>query len=507
MRGRLAARMQTIRDAAQAYFKKNYQEVEDAVNRTDPKTGEPRLDESNTVPISDLADAVSDARKHIEGSDESIKVFNDITKKIQGVGKAEKASGLGPEELSSLAPDELAALRKEGGAPQSVGFSDLKGYYSELGRLLSSESVPGDVKQAVVALRDSIDEMQQKLASDAGVGTRYKLLRNQYKNYAQGFLDYQGPKGEASAVAQAVRKNDAFNATKAFPKMEPEEISNVKQILAGKPTADHQFVEGDIITLGGKKEPAFRYRKDSTRLLDNYIAASKKADDLEAKVSKTKPAGDFVPPEYKPPKTPAPKEQKPIGEFKPPEQKPVPQKKVPQPEVMTPEKLRELKVDALNKSATIVNRFGVYMVAGGLIGGITQLVRTGDPVKAASGAGEGMLVGIGGGAVAPYLLARLVDREDVIRSLSTVTEKDLLRLAKMPAPERAEVSEALRQLAETAQAKGKLAKPSPWLRILGGTAASKTANALSSKPSESSPGESEEDIQRDLNEMQNQVSQ
>lgn len=497
-RSRLAARLQTIRDAAVAYFKKNYKEVEDVVNKADPDTGEPHLDESNSVPISDLADAVSDSRKHIQGSDESIKVFNDITKKIQGVGKAEKASGLGPEELSSLAPDELAALHKEGGAPQNIGFSDLKGYYSELGRQLASESVPGDVKQAIVALRDKIDDMQQKLANDAGVGVRYRLLRDQYRNYARGFLDYQGPNGEASPVARAVRKNDAFNATKDFPKMEPEELSHTKQILAGKPTdAGTQFVEGDIETQGGKKIPAWKYRRDTTKLLDNFIAASNKADDAEKGIGK--PVGEFVPPEFKPAKPSMVPEPKDVGEFKPPDAKPPKLEEEPEKIVRTPEDVRKLKEDNLLNRASLLNHFGTYMAISGLVGSVFALTG-GDPAERVKRGAEGVLVG----AVSPYLMARIVERPDVIKALTAVTRKDLDRLMKLPADQRAGVEEGIKQLADAAIKKGKLkASQIPWLRIVGGTIAK---NATQPAPQESNAGESEQDIEKDLNDMQNQVS-
>ena len=506
MRGRLTTRIQTIQAAAKAYFKKNYDDIE-------------RIVGDRSVPITDLADAVDEAKKKIEGSDESIKVFNDITKKMRGIETAEKASGLSELELASLAPDELEAMRREGGAPQSVNFGNLKGYYSELGRMLASESVPGDVKQAVAALRESIDDMQEKLAKDAGVATRYRILRQQYRNYARSFLDYQGAKGEASALARAARKEDAFNATKEFPKMEPEEIARVKRLLSGDPFDEStQFVEGYIETPDAKRsttigprtenglEPAWRYRKQASQLMDDYIRVSNRADDLGSKVDKAKPVGDFVPPEYKPPKVSPPKEQKPIGEFVPPEKPPVKGlKKEPQAQVMTPEKLKSLKEDALINSARVVNRFGIYMAAGGLIGGISELVKTGDPLKAAQGAGAGLAVGLGGGAVAPYLLARLVDKPDVIAALSKVTEKDLVRLAKLPPTQRAGVSDALRQLVESAQAKGKLPKPSPWLRILAGMAGSKAVIGIQSP--ETSSGDSEQDIEKDLQQMQQGVQQ
>jgi hypothetical protein len=502
-RGRLFSRLKTIQEAAKGYFKKNYAEVENIVNRVDDK-GQPHIDESNSVPMTDLADAVADAKGELKGSDESIKVFNDITKKMHGVEKAEKASGFTEHELESLAPDELAELHKEGGAPQSVGFSDLKGYYSELGRMLGSESVPGDVKQAVVKLREAIDDMQGKLAEDAGVGVRYKLLRNQYRNYARGFLDYQGGEGEASPVAKAVRKEDAANATKQFLDREPEEMSRIKQLIAGTPDQSTQFVEGNIVTAGGKEEPAWRYRKNTTKLLDNFLKANQDAENA-TKAASAKPVGEFVPPEYKAHEYKAPKpgrvpEPKPVGDFKPPEYKepvakPPKLDDVPEKTVVKPDDVRKLKEENLLNRASLLNHFGTYMAVSGLVGSVFALTG-GDPAERVKRGAEGVLVG----AVSPYLMARIVERPDVIKALTTVTKKDLDRLMKLPADQRSGVEAGIKALADKAIEKGKLkANQIPWLRIVGG----KAAVAATKPQADTAPaGESEEEIQKDLDEMQ-----
>jgi hypothetical protein len=277
-------------------------------------------------------------------------------------------------------------------------------------------------------------------------------------------------------------------------------LSVIKQHLGGRPTdKSTDFVEGNIITPGGKSEPAWRYRKNSTKLLDNFLDIDRQIKELP----KPKPVGDFVPPEPKKVAQRRIPDVKDVGEFEPPEEKPAKLGEVPEKTVMTPEKLKQLKGDALAKASTIVNRFGIYMAAGGIIGGVTELVRTGDPIKAATGAAEGIAVGLGGGAAAPYLMARLLEKPGVVEALTTVTKKDLDRLMKLPPDERAGVESAMKQLAEQAEAKGKLKKPSPWLRILGGKAA-----VAATKPStETAPaGESEEEIQKDLDEM-NKVAQ
>lgn len=513
-RGRLFTRLQTIKDAAQNFFKKNYAEVENIVNRTD-ENGQPHIDDDNSVPMTDLADAIDDARKHLQGSDESIKVFKDIENKagvyavdvdkpptakqdvVNGKGYSESAwSTKSPKERAEIW-DEIKDAWPEDA--QRVGFSHLKGYYSELGRMLASESVPGDVKQAVVALRNSIDDMQQKLANDAGVGSRYKLLRNQYRNYAKGFLDYHGSEGEASPVAKAVRKNDAANATDQFLKKEPEELSVIKKHLAGGGTADTQFVEGNIITPGGKPEPAWRYRRNTSKLLDNFIDADNKAEALAKQAGK--PVGEFVPPEFKPAKPNMVPESKEVGEFKPPEAEPPKLDDVPGKNVKTPDDVRKLKEENLLNRASLLNHFGTYMALSGIVGATLAFTGGGSPEDRLRRAAEGVLVG----AVSPYVMARIVERPDVIKALTTVTKKDLDRLMKLPADQRSGVEQGIKEIAEKAIEKGKLkAKDIPWLRIIAGSAAVKATKPASET---TTPGESEQDIQKDLDQMQQTVPQ
>jgi hypothetical protein len=286
-------------------------------------------------------------------------------------------------------------------------------------------------------------------------------LRNQYKNYAQGFLDYQGPNSSGSPVAYALKAEDAHNATKGFLNMEPEEASRVKRILSGGGTADTQFVDGDIVTPGGKKEPAWRYRRDTSRLLDNFLDNDKKLNGLP----KPKPVGEFVPPEPKPVAQRRVPEPKPVGEFVPPEKKPPSLQDVPEQEVMTPERLQKLKQDNLQNSS-IVSHFGRYMALGGLVGGMFAFTGK-DPIEKIKRGAEGVLVG----SVSPYVIARLLEREDVVASLSKVTQKDLTRLMKLPPTQRSKVEDAIGQLAKEAEAKGKLKQPSPWLRVIGGKVA------------------------------------
>lgn len=463
LRTRLAQRVQAIQSSAQDYFHKNYAEVEEAIDGTPDKPS------GRTVPWEDLAEAVHDAKPKIEGSEESIKPFNDILKKVKRLEQAEQGEGISEEDLADLAPDERARLREEiSGEGVSTGakFADLKGYYSEAGRLLASPSTPGDVKQALVKFRDALDEMQQGLAEEAGIGQRYKLLRSQYKNYAEGFLDYQGPNKSGSPVALALKGEDDFHRTEPLvsKNLKPQEVSRIKQIIAGRPTdAATQFTEGKI-GAGGPDAPEWRSR--ATQLLDNLRRAQHDLDALP------KPKA-VEPLEGKTVETSAPKTVEPDLP------KPPKPKLIPEPKTLSPTELRAAKADALHKRANILNHFGTYVATSGLVGGVLALTLPGrtDPVKAIEHAGEGIIIG----AVSPYILAKVLEKPGVVEALARPTKKDLEMLMKLPKEQRPQVEESLKWMAEEAERKGKLRGPSPWLRILSGTVA-KQAGTSSSGP-------------------------
>lgn len=458
-RSRLRTRLHAINDAAQAYFKKNYADIEKVVGE-------------RTLPGSTLADAVTKAQDKLEGSAESIKAFRDILSKYP-IAEPPFIEYQGAQIPKGHPLYDVIQKETSTEKDVPVTFSNLKGYYSELGRMLSSPSVPGDVKQAVSALRNSVDEMQQKLADEAGVGQKYKLLRNQYRNYAQGFKDYQGPNQSGSPVAYALQAADPYNATKPFLGQEPEEISRIKQILVGKPTdASTQFIEGNILTPSGKPEPAWRYRRDTVKLLDNFLEANRNAEGIEKQVKSAKPIGEFVPPEPKVAKTVPVPEPKPVPPFKPPEKKPPILADVPRKQVMTPEKLEDMKRKALRNARASMGRFGIYMATGGLIGGVIGMLRGRSPAEVGWDIAGGLAVGLGGGQIAPYVIARLSERPAVVKSLTKITRRDLLRLAELPSDERAGVEEAVKMLADEEIRKGRLrADQIPWLRIIGGTTA------------------------------------
>lgn len=145
-----------------------------------------------TVPNSDLASAVRDAEKNISGSTENIKIFRDILSKHP----AEEPEFIEYQGADIPKGHPLYDVLKEqggisGAAPAT--FSDLQGYYSELGRALSKGNLPDDVFRAIRDLHQNIGNMMQGLSDQAGVGPQFSEARNFYRQYMQTFRDYSSP--------------------------------------------------------------------------------------------------------------------------------------------------------------------------------------------------------------------------------------------------------------------------------------------------------------------------
>lgn len=484
LRNRLATRLFAIQNAAKGYFERNYADIAEKIG-------------NRSVPLEDVADAVHDSLPKIEGSEESVKPFKDIISKLKklSVGRAE--GGLSEEQMADLDPDEREMLRKdeqEHGTESGVSFNDLKGYYSEAGRLLASESVPGDVKQALLKFREEIDNMQQKLADEAGVGARYKLLRNQYKKYAEGFLDYQGPNKSGSPVAISLKGADPYHQTQPLwnPKLQPEEISRIRQILAGSNVdASSKFVEGEIPTPSGKMEPAWRYRKDSVKLLDNLREQQAKLDALP-KPKNIEPF-DESKIKAKPAKATEPKQPKEI-------KKPTLLKE-PKIQTLTPDQLAERKRQIWEKQVNNLGSFGTWVVMGGLVGGITALFTKSDPERAI----EEIVGGGTMGLLAPHFISRALETPAVTESLTKVTRGDLEKLAKLPPAQRGNIEKSIKELADAAVKKGMLKRGQiPWYRVLGGEAG-KAMSGADEKPDQTVLTDQDlNQISRQLNQMEDQ---
>lgn len=144
-----------------------------------------------TVPNSNLADAVSKAEKNIAGSSENVKIFRDILSKHP----SEEPGFIEYQGAEIPKGHPLYKVLKEQGAVDAkpATFSDLQGYYSELGRAISKGNLPDDVFRALRDLHTSIGNMMQGLSDQAGVGPEFAEARNFYRQYMEAFRDHNSP--------------------------------------------------------------------------------------------------------------------------------------------------------------------------------------------------------------------------------------------------------------------------------------------------------------------------
>lgn len=181
-----------------AYYKQSYGrdakttyiDVPNSVAETSRiQPGEYVLGEPPTVPSSSLAQAVKNAEAKIQGSSENLKVFRDILSK-HPEGEPESIAYQGAQIPKG---HPLYDVLKEGNESAPATFSDLQGYYSELGDKLSSGNLPGDVYQAMKSLHGSIGDLMQKMADSKGVGDQLKDARSFYRDYMGAFRDHSSP--------------------------------------------------------------------------------------------------------------------------------------------------------------------------------------------------------------------------------------------------------------------------------------------------------------------------
>lgn len=148
-----------------------------------------------TVPSASLADAVKAAESKIQGSSENLKVFRDILSKHPE--NAPDTITYQGAEIPKGHPlyDVLAEGENASAAPAT--FSDLQGYYSELGNQLAKGNLPGDVYQAMKSLQGSVGDLMQQMAESKGAGGILTDARGFYHDYMNAFRDSKSPLNRA----------------------------------------------------------------------------------------------------------------------------------------------------------------------------------------------------------------------------------------------------------------------------------------------------------------------
>jgi len=170
-----------------------------------------------------MADYVRKASAKLKGSEENIKVFRDILRRVpegeQYVvsGGSKFGPGSAPFEavLKSEGPNSPAI---EGGSADAgpMPFGDLQGYYTELGEEMAKGTLPGDVYQAIKSLRDDIGKEMHTIAKSNGADKDLKEAQSFYHDYMDTFHEPAGPSGSGSPVAQALRAKDPAQFAKPF---------------------------------------------------------------------------------------------------------------------------------------------------------------------------------------------------------------------------------------------------------------------------------------------------
>lgn len=155
--------------------------------------GEYVIGDKATVPTQSLVDAVRKAEGLIEGSSENLKVFRDILSKAP---EQEDVVFSGGQKFGPGTPlYESVKASPEGlpGASAPATFSDLQGYYTELGSQLSKGTLPSDVYLAMKDLQGSIGNLMQNMAESKGVGEQLMNARKFYSDYMSAFRDHGSP--------------------------------------------------------------------------------------------------------------------------------------------------------------------------------------------------------------------------------------------------------------------------------------------------------------------------
>ena len=413
-----------------------------------------RATAGKTVAPKLLADAVTKAEEKLKGSDESIKIFRDI------LSKAEDADE-NPDVIKTQTEGDipkghpmyqilLDMKREEGGgeAASPADFSQLRGYYTELGEKLAGGNLPGDVYQALRSLQDDIGNMTQKMANESGVGTKFSQTQGLYRQYMETFRESAGPNHSGSPIAQALDASDPAYAIK--PLMAEETAQRVRNML----TTFDPPTEGQ----GG-----------AGKLFDSFRQTMREFDGLGKPIKLPEAP---KPPKLEEPPTPPepvqPKEVPPSISVTPPE---------PPKEIVPEQKTLNAEEIVANRKANIA-RLDKELRSQGVRRTINSLYYTAPAAVMAKILGKTgyALVEL---ALSPVILvgshalANLLEREGVVNWLGKVTERDLSMVHDhMPPEMQAAFANNLDALAKTAEKKGFTVSKGLTAFITGNAAAS-----------------------------------
>lgn len=404
---RLVERVRAVKDATKEKIDTAYGKIREATGeKVDPDTGQVTRP-AVTIPRENLASAVGKAEKLIKGSDENLKMFRDILSKAEE-GKA----GESMEDTSAPPAD----------------FTQLQGYYSEIGDKLSGGNLPPDVYRAMRSLQEDVGGMMQKMAKERGVGAQLRSTQQLFRDYMQTFRESAGPNHSGSPIAQALDASDPAYAIK--PLTAAETAARVRNMLS-------------------KFDPSVNGQGGAGKLFDNFRDTVREFDGT----GQVKPAAPPTAPVLKP--TPEPPK--------------VIQPKLIQPEItkLGPE---ELRAQRAGRYGDIAENLRERAVSRGLKTSLYSLPTSiatlflGHPIGALGETASGI-----GVFVTSQMAARILERPAVVEWLSRPSPADIAQLEKLPASQRLAAAETMKPIVEQAKSKGITVAPS-IAKFVGATA-------------------------------------
>lgn len=165
---------------------------------------------------------------------------------------------------SNTEPTIFKDIKKNVEGSDSIPYSDLQGYYSEIGAELKKGTLPGDVYTAYNTLQDAIGGEMQKIADQNGMGAQLTDARTSWRNLKQTFYDPKSPLRKAldakepGAAARAIAGKDR-TGIEAIAKYDPDlaKRANAMRTFHEEAAATHPSAAPPKPkpTLGPKKEP------------------------------------------------------------------------------------------------------------------------------------------------------------------------------------------------------------------------------------------------------------
>ena len=141
---------------------------------------------------SELLDVKTEKARHdalVEGN----KKYSAVNEKLSPIASDPAAitdalhDSMGRISGTDAQPTILKSIEKRLTDENGISYSDLQGYYSELGRELSKGTLPGDVYSAYDTMHEAIGEQMQKIADANGAGPQLKEARAYWKRMKQTF--------------------------------------------------------------------------------------------------------------------------------------------------------------------------------------------------------------------------------------------------------------------------------------------------------------------------------